>query len=221
MPAGPHSHPAIDDADRPGDHHRLQRSQRHSAINHFSMTRCTLARVDWRPGRLRSSLARRVALHRRPGIWRSICACCSTAARGQRPIVSADGFRLLSTPYIEATEFSPTAFYGYGIAVDVLDGHKILRHTGGMNCFASSIHVDLDGGVAAFASINAMQGYRPTPVTQYAIQLLRAQREGKPLPAAEALTDAGRWTMPASMRACFAATTARSCSSRRMVEDCC
>ena len=105
-------------------------------------------------------------------------------------IVSAEGFRLMSTPYIKAPEFSPTASYGYGIAVDVLDGHKILRHTGGMNCFASSIHVDLDGGVAAFASINAMQGYRPTLITQYAVQLLRAEKEAKSLPAAGALIDA-------------------------------
>jgi D-alanyl-D-alanine carboxypeptidase len=105
-------------------------------------------------------------------------------------IVSEESFALLSTPYIKAPEFSPTASYGYGIAVDTLDGHKILRHTGGMNCFASSIHVDLDGGVAAFASINAMQGYRPTPITQYAIQLLRAEHEAKPLPAAETLKDA-------------------------------
>jgi CubicO group peptidase (beta-lactamase class C family) len=110
--------------------------------------------------------------------------------KGQGPggrIVSEDGFRLMSTPYIQAAEFSPTASYGYGIAVDVLNGHRILRHTGGMNCFASSIHVDLDGGVAAFASINAMQGYRPTPVTQYAVQLMRAEREAKPLPVAEPL----------------------------------
>ena len=103
-------------------------------------------------------------------------------------IVSSDAFALLATPYIKAAEFSPTAFYGYGIAVDTLDGHKILRHTGGMNCFASSIHVDMDGGYAAFASINAMQGYRPTAVTQYAVQLLRAERS-KPLPAAEPLPD--------------------------------
>jgi D-alanyl-D-alanine carboxypeptidase len=112
--------------------------------------------------------------------------------RGQGPggrIVSEDGFRLMSTPYIPAAEFSPTASYGYGIAVDVLNGHRILRHTGGMNCFASSIHVDLDGGIAAFASINAMQGYRPTPITQYAVQLMRAEREAKPLPAAEPLGD--------------------------------
>jgi D-alanyl-D-alanine carboxypeptidase len=105
-------------------------------------------------------------------------------------IVSADGFALMSTPYIKAPEFSPSASYGYGIAVDVLDGHKILRHTGGMNCFASSIHVDLDGGVAAFASINAMQGYRPTPVTQYAVQLLRADKEANSLPAVVAIADA-------------------------------
>jgi D-alanyl-D-alanine carboxypeptidase len=112
---------------------------------------------------------------------------------GQGPsgrIASAEGFALMSTPYIKAAEFSPTASYGYGIAVDVLDGHKVLRHTGGMSCFASSIHVDLDGEVAAFASINAMQGYRPTPVTQYAVQLLRAEKEGQSLPAVVALADA-------------------------------
>jgi D-alanyl-D-alanine carboxypeptidase len=105
-----------------------------------------------------------------------------------RRIVTEESFKLMTTPYIKAPEFSPTASYGYGIAVDTLDGHKILRHTGGMNCFASSIHVDVDGGVAAFASINAMQGYRPTAVTQYAVKLLRAQREEKPLPS-EALND--------------------------------
>src|SRR5579884_671592 len=105
---------------------------------------------------------------------------------GQGPtkrIVSKESFSLMSTPYIKAPEFSETASYGYGIAVDTLDGHKILRHTGGMVAFASSIHVDLDGGVAAFASINAMQGYRPTAVTQYAVRLLRAERETKTLPA--------------------------------------
>jgi D-alanyl-D-alanine carboxypeptidase len=79
-------------------------------------------------------------------------------------------------PHIKAEEFGPTASYGYGIAVDTLDGHKILRHTGGMVSFASSMHVDIDDGVGAFASINAMQGYRPNPVAQYAMQLMRAKR---------------------------------------------
>ena len=111
---------------------------------------------------------------------------------GQGPnsrIVSTESFTLFSTPYIKADDFSPTASYGYGIAVDTLDGHKILRHTGGMVAFASSIHVDLDGGAAAFASINAMQGYRPIAITEYAVRLLRADRESKPLPAPPALAD--------------------------------
>jgi CubicO group peptidase (beta-lactamase class C family) len=105
--------------------------------------------------------------------------------RGKGPagrLMSEESFALFSQPHIKAEEFGPTASYGYGIAVDTLEDHKILRHTGGMVSFASSMHIDLDEGVGAFASINAMQGYRPNPVAQYAIRLMRAQRESKPLP---------------------------------------
>ena len=120
-------------------------------------------------------------------------------------IVSEKSFQLFSTPHIKAPDFSPTASYGYGIAVDILDGHKILRHTGGMVAFASSIHVDLDGGVAAFASINAMQGYRPTAVTEYAVQLLCANRENKPLPTQPVINDAGEIDNPADYAGTFTA----------------
>jgi CubicO group peptidase (beta-lactamase class C family) len=114
--------------------------------------------------------------------------------RGQHAhgrIVSEESFAAFSKPYIEAPEFSPTAFYGYGIGVDKLDGHTILRHTGGMVSFASSIHVDLDGGVAAFASINAMQGYRPTPVTQFAVQLMNGTNPIAPALPSAVVADAG------------------------------
>lgn len=107
------------------------------------------------------------------------------ANRGQGPkgrLLSEESFQMFSRPYIKAEEFGPTASYGYGIAVDTLDGHNILRHTGGMVSFASALQVDIDEGVGAFASINAMQGYRPNPVVQYALQLMRACRQGKPMP---------------------------------------
>jgi D-alanyl-D-alanine carboxypeptidase len=129
--------------------------------------------------------------------------------RGEAPdrrIVSEESFGLFSTAYIKAPEFSPTASYGYGVAVDAVDGHKMLRHTGGMVAFASSMHVDLDGGVAAFASINAMQGYRPIAVTEYAVRLMRAARESKSLPVRPEITNpakvenaadyAGKFTAP-------------------------
>jgi len=99
-------------------------------------------------------------------------------------ILSEDSFKLLSTPYIAAEEFGPGASYGYGLAVDQLDGHKRLRHTGGMASFMSAIQIDLDAGFGAFASINAQLGYRPNPVVQYGLQLLRARQEHKSPPAA-------------------------------------
>jgi hypothetical protein len=51
-----------------------------------------------------------------------------------------------------------------------------------MVSFASALEVDLDAGVGVFASINAMQGYRPRPVAEYALRLMRACREGTTLP---------------------------------------
>src|ERR1700684_2821498 len=97
--------------------------------------------------------------------------------------ISEESFKLFSPPHIAAPAFGPTAFYGYGIAIDKLDGHVRLRHTGGMVSFMSAMHVDLDSGLGAFASINAQLDYRPNPVAEYALQTLRASQEGRRLPA--------------------------------------
>jgi CubicO group peptidase (beta-lactamase class C family) len=102
--------------------------------------------------------------------------------KGKAVILSKAGFESFSTAYIAADEFGPGASYGYGIAVDTIDGHRRIRHTGGMLSFASALEIDLDAGVGVFASINAMQGYRPRPVAEYALRLMRACREGTPLP---------------------------------------
>ncbi len=99
-----------------------------------------------------------------------------------RRLMSKESFGLFSKAHIVAGEFGPTASYGYGIAVDKLDGHNVVRHTGGMTSFMSSLLVDIDNGVGAFASVNAQQGYRPTAVTQFAVQLMREQQLSKPLP---------------------------------------
>ncbi len=99
-----------------------------------------------------------------------------------RRLMSKESFALFTKTHIVAPEFGPTASYGYGIAVDKLDGHTVVRHTGGMVSFMSSLLVDIDNGVGAFASVNAQQGYRPTAVTQYAVQLMREQQASKSLP---------------------------------------
>jgi D-alanyl-D-alanine carboxypeptidase len=101
---------------------------------------------------------------------------------GATRLVSEAAFELFSKPHIGADEFGPGAAYGYGIAIDSLDGHTRLRHTGGMVSFASALELDVDAGVGVFASVNSMQGYRPRPVAEYALKLMRACREEAPLP---------------------------------------
>ncbi|MBZ5601530.1 MAG: beta-lactamase family protein [Acidobacteriia bacterium] len=108
---------------------------------------------------------------------------------GGAGVISKESFAKFTKPYIEADELGPTSKYGYGIGVDHLDGHLILRHTGGMASFMSSITVDLDSGVAAFASINAQQGYRPVPATEFAVRLMNAEKQSKPGPAPPELND--------------------------------
>jgi hypothetical protein len=51
-----------------------------------------------------------------------------------------------------------------------------------MTSFMSAIHIDLDAGFGAFASINAQQNYRPNAVARYAINLLRARQENQGAP---------------------------------------
>jgi len=101
----------------------------------------------------------------------------------QRNLVSPESFALFSQRHIKAEEFGPTASYGYGIAVDELDGNLLVRHTGGMVSFMSALQVDLVAGIGGFASVNAQQGYRPNPVVQYGLQLMRARVEKKKSPA--------------------------------------
>jgi len=97
-------------------------------------------------------------------------------------VLSEESFDLFVKPYIKAKDFGPTASYGYGLAIDKMDGHTIARHTGGMVSFMSAMHVDLDEGVGSFASINAMQGYRPNPVVVHALKAIRAANAKQALP---------------------------------------
>jgi hypothetical protein len=113
------------------------------------------------------------------------------AIRGRR-IISEESFKLFSTHHIDAPQFGPKAGYGYGIAVDTLDGHVRLRHTGGMVSFMSAMHLDLDARLGAFASINAQLGYRPNPVVELALRLMRSEKEHAKPPAIPAFDAAAK-----------------------------
>jgi D-alanyl-D-alanine carboxypeptidase len=104
-------------------------------------------------------------------------------------IVSEEGFELFSKPYFKAPVLSPNSSYGYGVGVEMIGGRKMLRHTGGTTAFGSSILVDLDSGIGSFASMNSMQGFRPNPITKFAVDLMYAAKSGTSAPAAPAVPD--------------------------------
>ncbi len=87
-------------------------------------------------------------------------------------------------PVIKSPFRGEEASYAYGLWVSEVNGHTLLRHTGGMVAFSSAMYADITDGVAAFASVNARLagGYRPVAVTKYALELLSAASRGPELP---------------------------------------
>jgi len=86
---------------------------------------------------------------------------------------------------VEMEEFGSGARYASGFAKVTVGGVPTLHHTGGMDLFSSSFHVDPASGVGCFASVNGRIGtYRPRATTDYGVQLLRAAQASKALPLA-------------------------------------
>jgi hypothetical protein len=79
---------------------------------------------------------------------------------------------------------TPGDRYGNGLVHRVLEGQKVLRHTGGMIGFSSAFTVDPAAGVGVYASVNVggAAGYRPNELNTHAIALLRAAAAGRALP---------------------------------------
>lgn len=99
------------------------------------------------------------------------------------PVLSdATAKRFLAGP---AEGWGEGEHYGNGIARVTVEGRDYLHHTGGMISFCSSLHVDPDAGVAAFASTNVHYAldYRPKKVTIHACELARAMKAGIEAPA--------------------------------------
>ncbi|HKB65654.1 MAG TPA: serine hydrolase domain-containing protein [Pyrinomonadaceae bacterium] len=102
-------------------------------------------------------------------------------------VLSEKSFALFTKPVIKSTFRGEAASYAYGLWVSENNGHKLLRHTGGMVAFSSVMYADMTDGLAAFASVNAARlpgGYRPIPVVRYALALLSAASAGQEQPAA-------------------------------------
>ena len=92
-------------------------------------------------------------------------------------VLSAENFARMTAPAIEE---SPGVGYGLGLATQEVDGHACLGHGGSMVGYLSDLYGDLDSGFGAVAFVNGPG--RPGSITRYAVELLRAVAEGRPLP---------------------------------------
>jgi CubicO group peptidase (beta-lactamase class C family) len=99
-------------------------------------------------------------------------------------VLAEKTFESFIKPVISSPFRGEAASYAYGLWVSDINGNTLLRHTGGMVAFSSAMYADITEGVAAFASVNARLagGYRPVPVTKYALELLSAASRGHELP---------------------------------------
>jgi CubicO group peptidase (beta-lactamase class C family) len=110
----------------------------------------------------------------------------NTGAGAKGRVLSEKSFELFTKPVIKSQFRGEDASYAYGLWVTETNGHKLLRHTGGMVAFSSVMYADTTDGLAAFASVNAARlpgGYRPIPVVRYGLALLSAASSGRELPA--------------------------------------
>jgi CubicO group peptidase (beta-lactamase class C family) len=108
-----------------------------------------------------------------------------TQGKGSGVLTDASAAKFLANP-ADAPADGPGVRYGNGVGHYPIDGRVYLHHTGGMVSVVSSMHVDPEAGVAAFASTNigyAAGNYRPKDITLYACNLLRTLNAGSPAPA--------------------------------------
>lgn len=111
--------------------------------------------------------------------------------KGQGPwgeVLSADGYRRMTTPYIEPEDGFHGGGYGYGLNIDEVRGHTYIGHTGGMVGYHTAMLMDMDSGVGAMVMVNGLG--LPEDVARFAVETMRASLEGVDLPSVPTKDDA-------------------------------
>jgi D-alanyl-D-alanine carboxypeptidase len=97
--------------------------------------------------------------------------------RGKPRILSYKSFHAFSDTIVKQNE---NWYYGYGIDVGRINGHKILAHGGGMVGYSTYIIADLDDGLGVAAFVNGPGN--PALVARFALKALQAALHKSELP---------------------------------------
>jgi CubicO group peptidase (beta-lactamase class C family) len=87
--------------------------------------------------------------------------------------------------------------YGYGLAIFDEGGDRVIGHTGGFSGYTACMQMNLSRGFGVVAFANLVEApLHPCAIVLYAMQVLRAQSLGQPVPAPPAAADTAHVDRP-------------------------
>ena len=97
--------------------------------------------------------------------------------------------------------------YGLGLAVFDAQGDHLIGHTGGVSGYTACMQMNLTRGFGVVAMANLVEApLHPCAIVLYAMQVLRAQSAGEPLPSPPAPSDPARVPAAAAYAGTYSAT---------------
>jgi CubicO group peptidase (beta-lactamase class C family) len=110
-------------------------------------------------------------------------------------VLSDESFELIVGRNVDSPEYEEGSRYGLGLLLTEVDGHRWIGHGGSTIGYQCAMRMDVDEGLGVMALTNGEPN--AYPIVQYALQLMRADREGTEPPPAPPLPDripkAGRY----------------------------
>ncbi|MDP9296230.1 MAG: beta-lactamase family protein [Actinomycetota bacterium] len=102
----------------------------------------------------------------------------SDTGRGER-LLEETSFELFTRPAIEIAD-EPGVAYAYGLDVFEIGGRAYIGHSGGMVGYYALLECDVDTGLGAVMMVNGLAERKE--VVRFALSVLRAWKQGEPLP---------------------------------------
>src|SRR4029077_15498534 len=91
-------------------------------------------------------------------------------------VLSEESFDLMVGRNVDSPEYEEGSRYGLGLLLTEVDGHRLIGHGGSTVGHPRAMRMDVDEGLGVMALTNGEPN--ASPIVQYALQLLRANREG-------------------------------------------
>jgi len=101
--------------------------------------------------------------------------------------------------------------YGFGLAIFNENGDRLVGHTGGISGYTACMQMNLTRGFGAIGFANLVEApLHPCAIVLYAMQVLRAQSAGRPLPSPPPAPDPLHVAGAASYAGTYASASARA-----------